>query len=98
MRRWVPVASGLAALVLLGTVDASAQTPAARQANIPFEFKVGAVVFPAGQYDVTYDGEAIPSVLVVRSRDGHHEALVLTETVDTKATKNARLIFEKEGG
>jgi hypothetical protein len=46
---------------------------------------------------VSFDGESIPSCLVVRSRDGHHQALVLTEPVDTKATRSARLVFEKEG-
>jgi hypothetical protein len=96
MNPWMPRAVLLGGLVLLGAGSANAQE--SLRATIPFDFKVGQVTLPAGQYSLGYEGVHTPSVLAVRSDDGRHSALVLTEPIDTKApTRGARLVFDREG-
>jgi hypothetical protein len=84
-------------LLLLGARDARAFSDSLR-ADIPFDFAVGGATLPAGQYRVSYDAVATPDVLMIRSQDGRHNALVLAEPVDTgQPTKQARLVFQREG-
>jgi hypothetical protein len=97
MTRWLPPATALAGLVLLGAGSAHAQSETSVVANIPFDFEVGPAQMPAGWYEIRYDSADVPSVLIIRNRDGHHQALALTEPVDTKPTTSARLVFDKEG-
>ena len=98
MNRWFRIAAVLGGLGFLGVGPAFAQSSERLHANIPFEFTVGGTVLPAGRYDVTYDVLEAQGVLVVRSQDGHHGALALTEGVDTGSPKReASLVFEREG-
>jgi|SRR5258705_11507680 hypothetical protein len=97
MIRRFTIAAALAGLVGLGTSAVYAQSSERLQANVPFDFKVGQAVLPAGSYTVTYDATEAP-VLTVRSVDGRHSAVVLTEGVSTgKPNKNATLVFDRQG-
>jgi hypothetical protein len=98
MNPWMSRIILLGGLALLTAGAASAQTEESLRATIPFEFRVGQVTLPAGEYDVTYDALDAPNILTVRSQDGRHTALVLTEPIDAKApTKGARLVFDRDG-
>ena len=98
MNPWMSRAALLGGLVLLGASSASAQSGESLRATIPFEFKVGAVTLPAGQYDVSYRSTDVQSVLSIRSQDGRHSALVLTEPIDAKTpSQGARLVFDRDG-
>jgi hypothetical protein len=89
----------LGAVVLLGASLAPAQdaTVSAR-VSVPFAFRVGSAVLPAGQYDVQLDGAEMPGVLQVRSSYGQRSAFVLANHADVpRGVKQARLIFNKDG-
>src|ERR1700752_135396 len=98
MIRRFSIAAALAGLVALGTGTVYAQSSERLHANVPFAFKVGQAVLPAGSYDVTYD-VAESGVLSVRSEAGRHAAFVLTEGVSTTGNpnKDATLVFDRQG-
>jgi hypothetical protein len=97
MFRRFSIAAALATLVGLGAGQAYAQSSEHFQASVPFDFKVGQAVLPAGSYVVTYDARE-SGVLTVRSEDGRHSAVALTEGVSTgKPEKGARLVFDRQG-
>jgi hypothetical protein len=98
MKRRFHIVPVLGVLMGVGVGSAYAQTSESLRASVPFAFKVGGATLPAGTYQVSCDGVEAPGVLVVRSKDGHHEAIVLTENVDTRdPQRDARLVFEREG-
>lgn len=97
MIRRFSIVAVLAGLVGLGGGTVYAQGSEHLRANVPFDFKVGQVVLPAGSYDVTYD-VAQSGVLTVRSHDGRHYAVALTEGVSTgNPNKRATLVFDRQG-
>jgi len=84
---------------LAGAVRAQAQDTDAVRANVPFAFKVGHTLLPAGDYEVRFDDIEEPGVLKVRSEDGHQGALVLVDKTDPpKGSDHPRLLFAKEDG
>jgi hypothetical protein len=90
---------GLLVTISLASAVASAQTQAANKviATIPFEFSVGYMTMPAGDYSVqviaTY-GDA----LMIKSADSRVSALRLSEaTSRDKEKSHARLIFNRYG-
>ena len=97
MIRRFTIAAALAGLVGLGAGAVYAQSSERLHANVPFEFKVGQAVLPAGSYDLTYDATE-SGVLTVRSVDGRHSAVALTEGVTTdNPQKDATLVFDRQG-
>jgi hypothetical protein len=85
--------------VLAGAVRAQAQDADAMRVNVPFAFKVGHSLLPAGEYEVRFDDIEAPGVLKVRSEDGHQGAFVLVENTDPpKGSEQPRLLFDKEDG
>ena len=97
MIRRFTIAAALAGLVGLGAGAVYAQGSERLHANVPFDFKVGQAVLPAGSYDLTYDATE-SGVLTVRSQDGHHSAVALTEGVSTgNPKKDATLVFDRQG-
>ena len=97
MIRRFTFAAALAGLIGLGTGAAYAQSSERLHVNVPFDFKVGQAVLPAGSYDLTYDATGEPSVLMVRSQDGRHVAVALTEGVSTGNPKrDATLVFDHQ--
>ena len=98
MIRRFTIAAALAGLVGLGAGAVYAQSSERLHANVPFDFKVGQAVLPAGSYDLTYDVTE-SGVLFVRSEDGRHTAVALTEGVSATGhpKKDATLVFDREG-
>ena len=98
MSRWLPVAVALGGLVLIGTGSAHAQGLESVRAEIPFDFKVGHATLPAGDYRLRHDPAEL-GVLTVRSTDGRHGAVVMTEPIEARnGTPYAnKLVFEREG-
>jgi len=85
--------------VLAGAVPAQAQEFDAVRANVPFTFKVGHALLPAGEYEVRFDAIDAPGVLKVRSADGHEGAFTLVENTDPpKGSDKPRLLFDREDG
>ncbi len=68
------------------------------QTNIPFSFKVDQKVLPAGKYEAEELSSAA-SEWVIRSADGTHEAVFVTEQSETlNPAKNTALRFEDVAG
>jgi hypothetical protein len=104
MIRRISIAAVLAAVLGLGAAQAYAQGSESLQASVPFEFKVGEAVLPAGRYEVSYDAVSSPAVLLVRSQDGRHSAFALVEGATRSRRDNAgnpkedaTLVFERQG-
>jgi hypothetical protein len=92
------IAAGLAGLIGLGASAVYAQGSESLRANVPFDFKVGPALLPAGRYDVTYDAAGSGGVLTVRSDDGRHSAVVLTEGISiSNPNRDATLVFDHQG-
>jgi hypothetical protein len=73
-----------------------AQSSARLMGNIPFEFRVGNTVLPAGAYDIT--PSATPRTLLVRSEDGKAAVVVLPNTAEkVQAPKDSKLVFNRYG-
>jgi hypothetical protein len=89
------IAATLAGLLGLSGGRVYAQPTETLQVHVAFDFRVGHKVLPAGTYDLSYD--ASEPVLFVRSVDGHHNAVVLTERTITNAPQpDARLVFDHD--
>jgi len=100
MRKQIYTAIATLALIgLFGALSAKAQTSNGIElrADIPFEFTVGKVTLPAGEYTVKCATRQAADVLELRNRDGHARALVLMNSVVGKKDKDARLIFNRYG-
>lgn len=81
MKRTASILTGLSLAVLFFVVPANAQSDAHRMtANIPFEFTVGNVSLPAGQYEFLRTG-AGANIIVVRDADGHTRFTVPTASI-----------------
>lgn len=92
----------LAMIMLIGvlTIGAQAQTSSAQKliANIPFTFTAGKTTLPAGKYTITVLNPASDrKVLQIRRVSGHASAIVLTMSNSSKATDDAKLVFERYG-
>lgn len=65
------------------------------KANIPFDFRMGTAVMPAGEYSIHYSGH----VLTLRSESGKpNAAMVLAQTSSYRVTDpSSSLIFNRYG-
>lgn len=67
-------------------------------ANIPFEFSVGNKQLPAGDYIVQRVTTSTNEGLLIRSRDGSVNEIVMTRPVQSNKTQEqAKLVFHKYG-
>lgn len=89
----------LGGLLLIGAASARTQDLEAVHANVPFAFKIGHTILPAGEYEVRFDDGAMPGVLRVRRDDGRRSAFVLTEKADVPkgAGDQPKLVFASDG-
>jgi hypothetical protein len=86
-----------AAVVAVTAGAASAQAQERVVANVPFDFMVGKVHMPAGQYTVARDDQS-PSLVAVSSGDRRHFAFALTNSIALEDTaKTPELIFAHVG-
>ena len=104
MFRRFSIAAVLAGLVGLGAGQVYAQSSETLNASVPFAFKVGQAVLPAGRYQVRYDATGTPGVVLVRSQDGRHSAFAIVEGSSRSRSEEARnpkedatLVFERQG-
>jgi len=78
-------------------VSANAQSSNRLVADIPFEFSVGYMAIPAGEYSVK-PVTAAGNALMIQSADGTLNAVRLSdETAQTKDKPHARLVFHRYG-
>ena len=99
MRRGIySVIATLALVILCSAVSVKGQSGnrIVLQADIPFEFSVGKVMLPAGQYTVRGLSDS-SDILQLVSYDGHARALVQMNSVIGKADDNAKLVFNRYG-
>jgi hypothetical protein len=92
----------LASIIALAFVTAlvsNAQTRTQQvRANVPFDFVVGDKTLAAGNYTVATISSNSPDAVSIRSSDGRHQTLRLTNAVNENAKiKNARLVFHRYG-
>ncbi len=65
------------------------------KATIPFNFRVGATLMPAGEYTVSYN---IPNVVVIAREDRKAACVAITMAVQSaKAPEVGKLIFNSYG-
>ena len=92
----------IALLVLLGSmaVAANAQNSGRAQlkANIPFQFNVGEISFPAGEYTIAQVNPASDRVILrIRANDGGRSALVQMSPLIGKTAESSTLVFHRYG-
>jgi hypothetical protein len=90
MNRKVAIAL-LAATVNVAIATASAQTIA--KANIPFNFRVGSTLMPAGEYRI----EPTHGAVWINKVDGKSHAVALAQTGNGSTAAPAKLVFHRYG-
>jgi hypothetical protein len=84
----------LSSLTLLTAAAAFAQSNEVMRADIPFEFRIGTTILPAGHYELR--PEIVRGVLWIRCRDCKASALILMNRVEAgKTTELATLLFNR---
>ena len=72
-----------------------AQSSIVLKADVPFGFRVAGQSLPAGEYNVVPKS---PTLVVIRSRDGHQSALVMTNTIQaSQISADGKLVFNRYG-
>jgi hypothetical protein len=83
-----------AAVMVVGTASV-ARADDTLVAKVPFDFIVGNVHMPAGNYVVTHDGAN--AIVTVTSADRKHSVFVLTNGLVTNNNATPELVFDKYG-
>jgi hypothetical protein len=97
MLRAVSVALGVG-LVAVASSPALALGPERLKAHIPFAFSVDNVTLPPGDYRIKPLSDLDSNVVEIRSTDGHHAVLVMTEnTAPENRTAQTELVFDRVG-
>ena len=92
------VSCAVLVLVLVAPMAAQTREPAAPRlaAEVPFDFMVEQVMFPAGNYVVTLAGDR---TVYLRASHGRESMSVAAEPIRTAShSRTARLIFSEENG
>lgn len=74
------VISFLAVALIMGTLVGHAQVPAKLNLNIPFDFIVGRVMFPAGLYRVQSVGQ---HRILLSAAHGRESLIIVTRRIDS---------------
>jgi hypothetical protein len=82
----------LASTMLMALSSASAQSKAT--ANIPFNFRVGSALMPAGAYDIESTDSRI---LWFHNRNGHDSAVAVAMTTAGTTAPPVKLVFNRYG-
>ncbi len=94
MKRQALVICGL--VLLVGFTPAFAQSSATARFDIPFEFVIGDITLPAGDYTVNY--EVKTALLQIGKTGKSVSAIVLTGPTQSKeAADGTRLLFNRHG-
>jgi len=99
MRKRVYISVVVVALVGLFAASTAKAQMSGRllTANIPFEFQVGNVSLPAGEYSIRQANTASVVAVLRLSKDGRSLALVHMIPVIGKSQERAKLIFHRYG-
>ena len=98
MRRSLFVAALGLGLVGLASSPALALSSNGVTAHVPFAFSVRNESFPAGDYLIKPLDELSPQVLVIRSADGRHSAIVMATEAEPEARgAQPALVFDRYG-
>jgi hypothetical protein len=92
------VACAVLGLVLMAPLGAQTRGQAAPRltAEVPFDFMVKRIMFPAGNYVVTLAGDR---TVYVRASHGQESMSLAAEPIRTEShSRTARLIFSEENG
>lgn len=92
----------MAAAILTSTIGLSAQAQSAGSpeliAKVPFEFHIGNMTLPAGEYRVSYINPASDRRMVrIRNANGRTIVVLQTNNVVGKLHQDARLVFNRYG-
>lgn len=89
----------LGAFILFGADFVRAQDVVSEKVKVPFAFRAGRAILPAGEYDVRFDYFTMPGVLRVRSANGRETSLMLVQASDLPRGSNdtPHLVFDKDG-
>jgi hypothetical protein len=97
MRRNLIIGTGVL-LMLAGAGLSLATTNEVVKAKVPFAFKVMDREMPAGDYELFVVDSSEPGAWVVRSTDGRHEEIAVTEPVESqKPAAATELVFDVMG-
>jgi hypothetical protein len=91
MKRTIALAF-FASTMFMALTSASAQGRA--KATIPFEFRVGSALMPAGSYVIEYSDT---NKVWFRNQDGRETAVALANTSTGDVVPPAKLVFNKYG-
>jgi hypothetical protein len=88
----------MAAMTILAGTAAGARADSTMTAKVPFDFQVGDVQMPAGDYVVSRKTEQ-PNAITIATSSGAHASIVLSVPLpaDTLSAQ-PRLEFRREGG
>ncbi len=90
------VALGVGVAALAGVRPAAALSTR-MDVHVPFAFHVGQASLPAGEYLIEPNSAVNPSVLLIRSIDGRHAALILARPGESPLPTKDELIFDRSG-
>ena len=82
----------LASTMLVALSSASAQSKS--KATIPFNFRVGSALMPAGAYEIE---STDPHVIWFRNQNGHDSAVAVAMTTSGETAPPVRLVFNRYG-
>ena len=91
MKRTIAIAF-LASTMIMAISSASAQTKS--KANVPFDFRVGSTLMPAGSYEIEYPR---PGVIWFHSQDGRANVLALAGSTAGATVPPERMVFNRYG-
>jgi hypothetical protein len=96
MKRVASILTGLSLAVLFCAASAHAQSEQRVTANIPFDFAVGSISLPAGQYEFTRTGV---NLYLVRDADGRSLFTAASNLIEPKGrTDKSALKFNNVSG
>ena len=96
MKRFFNITFAVIILATAFAAGAQAQTSQRVIANIPFAFTANNKTLPAGRYTVTVlNPSSDRKALQIRSMNGRHSAIVLTNGVIGNISDNSKLVFER---
>jgi len=87
-------------MAVIGLSSAKAQTsePMRLQVDVPFAFRVGSQILPAGEYTVTsLSPTSDLKILQLRDKSGQAAAVIHTSSVIGKTQEKAKLVFNRYG-
>ena len=92
----ISLATIILATVLTAIAHAQTTSPPRVIANVPFAFTVGKTTLPAGRYTISVlNPSSDRKVLQVRNMESRASAIILTNSVNTRISDNAKLVFER---